>query len=132
MSLTPLLESPFAIQIHALAAVLLIPLTLVIFAIERGSPLHKRLGWAWVIGMALVAISSFWISELRIIGAYSPIHLLSLFTLGALVFGVTSIRTGQVSRHRKTMKGITLGALVTAGAFTLLPGRIMHAVLIGG
>jgi uncharacterized membrane protein len=30
------------------------------------------------------------------------------------------------------MKGIVMGGLVVAGAFTLLPGRTMHAVLLGG
>jgi uncharacterized membrane protein len=30
------------------------------------------------------------------------------------------------------MIGIFCGALVIAGLFTLVPGRIMHAVLFGG
>jgi uncharacterized membrane protein len=30
------------------------------------------------------------------------------------------------------MLSLFLGALIIAGLFTFLPGRIMHAVLIGG
>jgi len=36
-----------------------------------------------------------------------------------------------VRRHRNIMVTLFIGALVIAGAFTLLPGRIMHAVMLG-
>jgi uncharacterized membrane protein len=38
----------------------------------------------------------------------------------------------DVNSHRRAMLGLFFGALVIAGVFTLLPGRIMHAVLFGG
>jgi uncharacterized membrane protein len=37
----------------------------------------------------------------------------------------------QVAEHRRSMSAIFSGALVVAGLFTLLPGRIMRAVLFG-
>jgi uncharacterized membrane protein len=37
-----------------------------------------------------------------------------------------------VRAHRSAMLGLFLGALVIAGLFTLVPGRIMHAVVFGG
>jgi uncharacterized membrane protein len=37
----------------------------------------------------------------------------------------------NVAQHRRAMIGIFVGALVIAGAFTFLPGRIMHAVAFG-
>jgi uncharacterized membrane protein len=36
-----------------------------------------------------------------------------------------------VSGHKKAMTSIFFGALIIAGAFTFLPGRIMHAVVFG-
>jgi uncharacterized membrane protein len=36
-----------------------------------------------------------------------------------------------VNRHRNVMVLTFTGALVIAGLFTLLPGRIMHAVVFG-
>lgn len=132
MSLTPLLTAPLPIQIHALAALMLIPLTLAIFSLRRGSPLHKKLGWAWVIGMAAVALSSFWVHEIRLLGRFSPIHLLSILSLGTLVVAITAIRRRNVRRHRIAMLSLVWGALVGAGVFTLLPGRIMHDILLGG
>lgn len=132
MSLTPLLTAPLPIQIHAIAALLLIPLTITIFTIRRGSPLHKKLGWTWVIGMGAVALSSFWVHEIRLVGRFSPIHLLSILSLTTLVVAITAIRRRNVRRHRIAMLWLVWGALVGAGVFTLLPGRIMHDVLLGG
>jgi uncharacterized membrane protein len=131
MSFSPLLAAPLAVQIHAWIALALIPLTIWIFAIPRGSALHKKLGWAWVAGMASVAISSFWITELRMWGPFGPIHLLSSLTLISLVYAIVNIRRRKVIRHRRAMLGLVYGALLGAGLFTLLPGRIMFQVVFG-
>jgi uncharacterized membrane protein len=40
-------------------------------------------------------------------------------------------RRHDVTGHRLTMIFTFSGALVIAGLFTLLPGRIMHAVVFG-
>jgi uncharacterized membrane protein len=37
----------------------------------------------------------------------------------------------QVADHRRIMILIFSGALIIAGLFTLLPGRILHAVVFG-
>lgn len=124
--------APMAVQVHAAIALILIPLTITIFLIPRGTTWHKRLGWIWVIGMALAAMSSFLISELKMVGPFSPIHLLSAFTLAALVYAIVNIRRRNVVRHRRAMLGLVYGALIGAGAFTMLPGRIMHQVFFGG
>jgi uncharacterized membrane protein len=44
---------------------------------------------------------------------------------------VLAARRGRVVTHGRSMMGLFLGALVIAGAFTLLPGRIMGAVVFG-
>ncbi len=80
--------------------------------------------------MATTALSSFGITELQT-DRFSAIHLLSVAALGFLCLGVYRARTHQAQRHRRVMLGLTYGALCVAGAFTLLPGRIMHAVLFG-
>lgn len=131
MTLTPLLSAPPAIQLHAFAAFTLIPLTIAQFALPRGTGLHRWMGWSWVLLMGLVAVSSFWIQEIKLIGNFSPIHLLSLFTLGALAAAIVAARHRRINAHRRAMTWLTYGALMGAGAFTLLPGRLMHATLFG-
>jgi uncharacterized membrane protein len=128
----PLLDASPVIQIHTALALFAVLLTLAIFSIRRGSPAHRILGWSWVIAMGGVALSSFWIFEIRLIGPFSPIHLLSAFVLLQLFNGVRAARSGKVQRHRQTMRGLVFGALIGAGAFTFLPGRVMYQVLLGG
>lgn len=131
MTLSPLLTASLAIQLHALFALALILLTAAIFMIPRGKTAHRVLGWTWVIGMGIVAVSSFWISEIRIFGPFSYIHILSVTTLIGLVVAVRAARNHQVAKHRTTMKRIAFGALVVAGGFTFLPGRIMFQIITG-
>jgi uncharacterized membrane protein len=131
MTLAPLLAASLVVQIHAFAAMAAFALGLVQFAAPKGTLPHRTIGWIWVVLLAVIAISSFWIHEIRLIGPFSPIHLLSIFTLAMLPFAVLHARRHRVERHRKAMTGIFLGALVVAGLFTLLPGRIMYAVVFG-
>jgi uncharacterized membrane protein len=132
MSLTPFSEAPALLQLHVLLALSAIALTLVIFSLPKGSRLHRQMGRVWVGIMAGIAISSFWIHELRLIGSFSPIHFLSLYVLWNLVAAVRAARSGRIAEHRRTMQSLAFGALLLAGAFTFLPGRVMHQIFLGG
>jgi uncharacterized membrane protein len=132
MDLTPLTRAPFVIQLHAYAALAAFALGAVQLARVKGTTSHRALGYTWVGMMLIVAISSFWIHDLRMWGPWSPIHLLSIFTLAMLPLGVLHARQHNVRRHKYTMLGLFAGALLVAGIFTLAPGRIMHRVLFGG
>jgi uncharacterized membrane protein len=131
MDLAPLLNAAPAIPLHAFAAMAAFVLGAVQLAAPKGTLPHRTLGWIWVILMAIVAASSFWIHQIRLVGPWSPIHLLSIFALVMLPLAVWSAHRHNVVRHRYIMIGLFSGALVIAGLFTLLPGRIMHAVLFG-
>jgi uncharacterized membrane protein len=131
MSLAPLLDAAPAIPLHAFAAMAAFALGAVQLVAPKGTLPHRTLGWIWVGLMALVAISSFWIHQIRLLGPWSPIHLLSIFVLVMLPLAVWRAHTHQVVAHRRAMIGLFSGALVIAGLFTLLPGRIMHAVVFG-
>jgi uncharacterized membrane protein len=131
MSLAPLLNAAPAIPLHAFAAMAAFVLGIMQFAAPKGTLPHRTVGWVWVLLMALVALSSFWIHQIRLVGPWSPIHLLSIFTLVMLPLGVWRAHRHNVTAHRRTMIGIFVGALVIAGLFTLVPGRIMHAAIFG-
>ena len=131
MSLAPLLDAAPAIPLHAFAAMAAFALGLVQFAAPKGTLPHRTIGWIWVLLMASVAISSFWIQTIRLVGPFSPIHLLSIFTLIVLPIAVWRARRHRVADHRRIMILIFVGALVIAGLFTFMPGRIMHAVVFG-
>ena len=132
MSLAPLLAASPRIQLHAFAALTAFVLGVVQLAAPKGTLPHRTLGWIWAAIMATVAVSSFWIHSSRAFGGFSPIHLLSIFTLTTLPLGLWYAHRHQVRGHRITMVFLFVGALVIAGAFTLYPGRIMNHVVFGG
>jgi uncharacterized membrane protein len=131
VNLAPLLNAAPAIPLHAFAAMAAFVLGVVQLAAPKGTLPHRTIGWIWVGLMAAVAVSSFWIHQIRLVGPWSPIHLLSIFTLAMLPLGVWRAHRHQVAGHRRIMILLFSGALVVAGLFTLVPGRIMHAVLFG-
>jgi uncharacterized membrane protein len=131
MSLAPLLDAAPVIQAHAFAAMAAFTLGVIQLAAPKGTLPHRTIGWIWAALMLTIAGSSFFIHEIRLWGPFSPIHLLSIFTLVMLPIGILRAHRHDVERHRRTMLGLFFGALVIAGAFTFLPGRIMHAVAFG-
>ena len=131
MTLAPLLAATSAIQVHAFAAMTAFALGIVQLAAPKGTLPHRTLGWIWVVLMLAVSVSAFFIHQLRLWGPWSPIHLLAIFTLVMLPVGVLTAHRHNVKKHRGTMIGIFVGALVIAGIFTFVPGRIMYAVAFG-
>jgi uncharacterized membrane protein len=131
MNLAPLLDAAPAIRLHAFAAMTAFALGIVQLSAPKGTLPHRTIGWIWVTLMAIVGVSSFWIHELRLWGPWSPIHLLSILTLVTLPLAVWAAHRHAVDHHRRAMTGIFFGALVIAGLFTLVPGRIMYKVAFG-
>ena len=131
MNLAPLLAAPAVIQIHALAAFSAFSLGVVQLAAPKGTIPHRTVGWLWAGLMLAVVLSSFFIHTIRMWGPFSPIHLLSIFTLAMLPLAVAHARRHAIERHRRAMLRLFVGALVIAGVFTFLPGRIMHSVAFG-
>ena len=131
MSLAPLLNAAPQIPLHAFAAMAAFVLGLDPVRRAKGHVAASDLGWIWVALMAVVAISSFWIHQIRLVGPFSPIHLLSIFTLVMLPLGVWWAHRHDVPGTAASWCLTFTGALVIAGLFTLLPGRIMHAVVFG-
>ncbi|MGE0719502.1 MAG: hypothetical protein AB7P02_28935, partial [Alphaproteobacteria bacterium] len=75
MTLAPLNAAPLVIQLHAWAAMGAFALGLVQLVAPKGTLPHRTLGWIWVVLMAVVAVSAFFIHQIRLIGPWSPIHL---------------------------------------------------------
>lgn len=129
MTLEPFLDAPSLIQIHAFAAIGAFLVGLVQLTAPKGTIPHRMIGWSWVLLMLTVAVSSLFIHTIRLWGPWSPIHLLSILVLVTLPLAVIHARRHDIAQHRMAMLMLFTGALVIAGGFTFLPGRIMHAVV---
>jgi uncharacterized membrane protein len=135
LSLEPLLSAPLAIQVHVYAVV---PAFLIgtwqIFLSPKGSRPHRLVGYLYLILMTITAISSLFIRTIMPDGpffGFSPIHLLVPLTLWSVVGALYYARRGDIVRHKRSMISTYVGAILVAGAFTFLPGRIMHAIFFG-
>ena len=131
VNLDPLMNAPGMIPSHAIVAVLAVVAGGAQFAMPKGTPLHRALGFLWVTGMAFVAISAFFIHTLKLIGPFSPIHLLSFVVLVSLWIAIRAARAGNITTHRKVMVRLYVLSLIVTGAFTLYPGRVMYQVVFG-
>ena len=131
MDFSPLLQASPLIQIHAAAALIALVIGALQFFRTKGDRPHRAIGRIWVSLMALVALSSFFIWTIRLWGLFSPIHLISIFTLAMLWRGVQFARQRKIAWHKRTMTYTYCLALIVTGFFTFYPGRIMYRVAFG-
>lgn len=131
MSLSLFFETSPAIQIHAVAALSAFTLGAWLLVARKGTVSHRLLGRIWIGLLVATALSSFFIHSLRLYLGFSPIHILSALTLVGSWQAVASARAGRIAEHRRHVGNLYSLALLTAGAFTLLPGRLMHKLLFG-
>lgn len=117
------------LALHIAFAVAALVIGAVVLARRKGTGSHRLLGRVWVGVMAAVAISSFWIFELRQGAGPSWIHLLSVWTLVSLALAVGFIRRGNVRAHQGFMIG-TFAGLLGAGIAAMAPGRTLAPYLL--
>ncbi len=116
------------IAFHMLAALVALCVGAANLLRAKGTPSHRLLGRIWVGAMAATALSSFAIQSA---GRFGWIHALSAWTLVSLVMALRTVRAGRVGAHRAWMIN-TYAGLAIAGAFTLLPSRLIGTFFFGG
>lgn len=130
MPLSPL------IAVHlsaAIAATLIGPLALWVHPGHTQHPrLHRAFGYAWVTLMLATAISALFIRDFRLpnLAGYTPIHLLIPVTGFWLVMSFWHLARHNIAGHRRAMQRLYLATCIVAGAFTLLPGRLLGDLLL--
>ncbi|MEI7932232.1 MAG: DUF2306 domain-containing protein [Alphaproteobacteria bacterium] len=123
-------SQPIAIKIHLAFAVFTFGLGAVLLNSRKGAKFHRIAGWVWVSTIMIVAFSSLFITTITP-GRWWFIHILSGLTLVSTPFAVLAARRHKVKLHRAQMINLYFGAMVVAGAFTFLPGRLMWQMFFG-
>ncbi len=119
-----------AIWLHLTTVLVALALTPVMLWQPRGTRSHRRLGYVWVAAMTISAFDSFWITQTNH-GHFSPIHLLSAFTVVQAPRIVLSARAHNHARHRQSVRALVIGGLLTAGALTFPFHRLLGRWLFG-
>ena len=130
-TLNQLLQRHPVVFFHLVTAFAALVLGLVVLLRRKGTTSHRVLGWAWVVLMGSTAVASGFIRDYHLpnLFGFTPIHAFTVLVAVQLPRGIWLIRHGNVVDHRKTMRGLYIGACVLAGIFTLLPGRFLGTLL---
>jgi len=113
---------PPVVYLHLSAALAALAVGTLQLARPKGTGPHKARGWTWAALMATVAVSSLWIPAFL---HFTWIHVFTAVTFVALPLGLWRIHHGDVRGHARAMTWLYSGGLVIAGAFTLVPGRML-------
>lgn len=124
---TRLVEASLVLKLHVGGALTAFGIGTALMMGVKGRGLHKRLGYTWVVAMAVTAISSFFLTGLNG-NQFSWIHGLSAWTLIGLPMGIAAARRKDIKKHRKDMTNMFTGGMLVAGLFTFLPGRMMWSI----
>lgn len=116
--------------VHLAFGLLALLVGAILMAGRKGARLHRILGWAWVVAVGIVAVSSLFIKTLNP-GHFSLIHLLSGYIIIALPLAVAAARRHEVERHRRYMSGLFIGGFAVNLVFVLLPGRFVWNLFLG-
>ena len=133
------MDASWVVQVHAFTAIAAFMLGLVQLVAPKGTLPHRTIGVVWIILMLIIASSSVFLRpsvfgyDLPLIRWFSWIHIFTVITFYWVFLGVGRLLRGgeNFKRHGAAFTIIFLGGLVGAGAFTFLPGRIMHQVIFG-
>ena len=123
-------EPPAAIWGHLGLLIPALALTPVMMIRPKGSDSHRVLGYIWVALMTAIAIESFFIPLHG--RSFSPIWLISAFVLIQVPRLIVQARRHEMVKHRRTVRGMVIGAFLVAGFFTLPFGRMLGLWLFHG
>lgn len=124
-------EAPLIIQIHVAAALSALALGLVQLLAPKGTLPHRTLGYVWAALMLITALTAIFIRQIND-GQFSFIHVFVPLTLFGLFGMITHARALRTDRHRNTVLGLFIGALIVPGLFAFMPGRLMWQMFFGG
>ncbi len=117
---------------HLFAILVATALTPVMLLRPKGSRSHRKLGYVWVAAMVLAALTSlFFKASARqpnlgvFSGDFSPIHILSFWTLVQARLIVIRARQHNRIGHERAVRGMVIGALLIAGFFTFPFNRLL-------
>ena len=98
---------------------------------DKHPRLHRAFGYAWVTLMVVTAVSALFIRDRSFVNlaGYTPVHLLVPFTFFVLFGAFHALVRGNIAAHRRRMQSLYWAACVVAGAFTLLPNRLIGHTL---
>ncbi|WP_427454645.1 DUF2306 domain-containing protein [Litorimonas sp. WD9-15] len=117
-------QASLAIQIHMLVAIGAFFLGAYVLMRRKGTKAHKLAGRIFGLLMIATATTAIFIRDLND-GSFSWIHIFVPITFIGMYQIISSIRKGDVKRHRRHVLTMYFAALLIPGFFAFMPGRTM-------
>jgi uncharacterized membrane protein len=96
---------------------------------KKGTASHRRIGKYYMMLMLTTAVVAL-LMPAKVgpvfLGHFGFIHLFCVLVLYAVPTAYFAARKGELAKHKYNMIGVYLGGILIAGAFTLMPGRLLH------
>ena len=121
------------LAIHLTTVLIACPIGAWLLLNTKGTTAHRWLGRPYMALMTITAIASLMMPAFvgpKLFNHFGFIHLFSLLVLWTVPTSILAIKRGDVRAHRSGMIGMYCGAILVAGAFAFMPGRLMHNVLM--
>jgi uncharacterized membrane protein len=96
---------------------------------RKGTPRHRLLGRIYMPLMLLTAVVTLLMPAQvgpRLVGHFGFIHGFSALVLYSVPAAYIHARRGNIAKHRSKMIGLYVGGILIAGAFSFMPGRLLH------
>ncbi|UZD91712.1 DUF2306 domain-containing protein [Cognatishimia activa] len=113
------------VALHAGAATFAFCLTPFVLWRQKRDRLHKILGYAWVIAMAITALSSFSISAVGGFGRFSFLHGLAILALWSLYSAIRMAIKGNIKGHQAALRNLATFGLGLPMVLNFLPDRTL-------
>jgi uncharacterized membrane protein len=128
--LSLIVRAPLVIQLHLATVLLGFGIGTAQMVGLKGTPMHRALGWTFVLFMLFTALDALFIKD-GPTWRVTPIQLFSLMVLIGMPFAVLAARRRNVASHARAMRGLYFGGLFWAGLLAFIPGRLMWNVFFG-
>jgi uncharacterized membrane protein len=115
--------------IHLVTVLIAFSLGTFLLFLKKGTALHKLIGKFFMILMITTAIVSLFMpAQLgpKFLGHFGFIHLFCVLVLYLVPSAFFAVRKGDLIKHKANMIGVYVGGILIAGAFALMPGRLLH------
>jgi uncharacterized membrane protein len=122
-------------SIHLFSIAPCVPLGfyLIVFS-KKGSTSHRIWGKGYALLITFSSVVSL-LLEAHVgpawLGHFGYIHLLSVLTIATVPYSLWQLRRDRLISHQRSMQFLYWTGLLTAGAFTLFPGRYLHGLIFG-
>ncbi len=83
--------------VHVIAAIVALLTGTLIFVVNKGGLLHRRIGYGYVVSMLVLNISAFLIY--RLFGTFGPFHVMALFSTACILGGTVPALFRHCIRH---------------------------------